>query len=154
MQKKNKIQSRKDELLKFESSPNILYRSISILLRVGHALSDYSRYALLGTVFLFKFLEWWYSSESKLAAPHAQKPIPPPPDPPKKAPGGLDLPRSFEICPLCFKKRTNPTLVSNSGYCYCYACIHKFVAENQCDPVSRIPSSLEQLRRIYDKENS
>jgi hypothetical protein len=34
-------------------------------------------------IFVFKFLEWWYS-ENRFVTP--QQPIPPPPDPPKVRP--------------------------------------------------------------------
>lgn len=42
---------------------------------------DYSKYILPTGIFLFKFLEWWYSENQNLVT--QQQPIPPPPEPPK-----------------------------------------------------------------------
>ena len=42
---------------------------------------DYSKFVLPITIFLFKFLEWWYETGSKAA--EVQVVIPPPPDPPE-----------------------------------------------------------------------
>jgi len=42
---------------------------------------DYTKFILPISIFSFKFLEWWYSSEDQLL--YFPKPIPPPPPPPE-----------------------------------------------------------------------
>jgi hypothetical protein len=48
-------------------------------MRGRHLLEDYGRLVLPLSVFLFKFLEWWYSNEN-LISPPKRDPIPPPPE--------------------------------------------------------------------------
>lgn len=99
-----------------------------------------------------QLLEWWYSSaEQRLGE---QKALPPPPPPPPLPPvppsaGGLALPADAALCPLCCRRRTNPTLVATSGYVFCYPCIHREVAEQGRCPVTHTPARLEHLRRLY-----
>ncbi len=46
---------------------------------VAYVLASYAKWGLLVGIFLFKFLEWWYSSENRLQ-PSRVLPVPPPPD--------------------------------------------------------------------------
>ena len=42
---------------------------------------------------------------------------------------GIPLPPDRTICPLCSQKRANPSVVTVSGFVFCYACIHKYVSQ-------------------------
>lgn len=98
---------------------------------------------------LLQLLEWWYTSaEEKLGA---QKALPPPPPPPIPHPAadGLQLPEDPAVCPICRKRRTNPAMVSSSGYVFCYPCIFGSVELNGCCPVTRLPAIVDQIRRLY-----
>ncbi|KAI6206756.1 hypothetical protein M3Y94_00949100 [Aphelenchoides besseyi] len=54
-------------------------------------------------------------------------------------------------CPICHKRRENDTVLSVSGYVFCFACINSYVrAERRC-PVTKLPASHEQLVRLYRK---
>ena len=96
-----------------------------------------------------QLLEWWYTSaEEKLGAQQALPP-PPPPPPPTPSPEGLQLPDDAAVCPICRKKRTNPAMASVSGYVYCYPCIFGSIDQHGCCPVTRLPATVDQVRRLY-----
>eukprot|EP01132_Coremiostelium_polycephalum_P004977 gene4977-6198_t len=116
------------------------------LVKVLDSILDYSKFILPVSVFLFKSLEWWYS-ENRISAPSL--PIPPPPSPTKRASGGLPIPDDKSVCPLCCKERTNPA-ICGSGFVFCYPCIFKYVEEHHKCPITFIPASTEQLRKIYE----
>jgi peroxin-12 len=127
-----------------------LWRVLEYVLRIGYTISDYSTYVLLGIAFLFKFFEWWYASENQLKG-QITVVIPPPPRPPVKADRGIELPQDITLCPLCSKTRVNPTLLSVSGHAYCYSCIHQYVSTHHKCPYTRIPATLDHLRRVYEQ---
>ncbi|KAI8921824.1 Pex12 amino terminal region-domain-containing protein [Powellomyces hirtus] len=107
---------------------------------------DFLKYALPMSIFFFKFLEWWYSSEYHNQA--GTKPIPPPPEAIPPNPAGLPVPADSTICPICAKTRTNPTMIP-SGYVFCYPCIYKYVDEMGKCPITWIETKTEELRKIY-----
>ncbi|KND03227.1 ubiquitin-protein ligase peroxin 12 [Spizellomyces punctatus DAOM BR117] len=107
---------------------------------------DFLKYALPMSIFFFKFLEWWYTSEYHKQA--GNQPIPPPPKPLEPNPAGVPLPTDPSICPLCTKQRTNPTMLP-SGYVFCYPCIYKYVEEHERCPITFLPTTTEELRKIY-----
>lgn len=120
-----------------------------VILRSIYNTLDYAQTGLIASVFLFKMMEWWYqSAEERMTAPTVY-PAPPPPPPPKVAEKGIPLPKDRRICPLCLKMRTNPALVASSGFVFCYPCIFPYVSHyNRC-PVTLIPATAEQIRRLY-----
>lgn len=119
------------------------------LARAGYALLDHAHTALIGTVFLFKMMEWWYqSAEQRVAAP-AIYPPPPPPPPPKVAPDGVGLPTDRRVCPLCAQRRTNPAMVAASGFVFCYPCAFRYVTQYRRCPVTLVPAEVDQIRRLY-----
>ncbi|TPX32063.1 hypothetical protein SmJEL517_g04765 [Synchytrium microbalum] len=107
---------------------------------------DFLKYFLPMSIFFFKFLEWWYQSGYHKQA-NAQ-PIPPPPEPIPPHPEGLAVPEDRSICPICNKKRTNPTMLP-SGFVFCYPCIFRYVEENGQCPVTFMKATTEQLRKVY-----
>eukprot|EP00741_Cyanophora_paradoxa_P007550 tig00001154_g7302.t1 len=113
---------------------------------VVYRMLDGTRYALIAAVFLFKFLEWYYSVEPQGAG---GLPAVPPPGPPRRALGGIPVPRDKRVCPLCRRPRTNAA-VAPSGIAFCYPCLFAYVREHRRCPVTFLPASLDQLRRIYD----
>ncbi|KAF2069560.1 hypothetical protein CYY_009116 [Polysphondylium violaceum] len=118
------------------------------IVKVLDSILDCSKYILPGSIFLFKSLEWWYS-ENRISAPSL--PIPAPPTPAKRAPGGLAIPQDKTMCPLCLKKRTNPT-ICGSGFVFCYPCIFTYVTDHSKCPITFLPATTETLRKIYETE--
>ena len=108
---------------------------------------DYSHLVLLGAFCAFKVLEWWYSVEHRM--PTQSLPIPPPPEPPRCADGGVSIPSDVSLCPICRQKRSNPA-ASSSGFVFCYPCIFNYVQQHTRCPVTHVPSSVDQIRRLYE----
>lgn len=99
-----------------------------------------------------QLLEWWYTSgEQRLGS---QKTTVVPPPPPLLGPhaDGIALPRNPDICPLCRRGRTNPAMAVPSGYVFCYPCIFDHVSQYGCCPVTRLPASIDQIRRLYQSQ--
>ncbi|GFT80489.1 peroxisome assembly protein 12 [Nephila pilipes] len=94
--------------------------------------------------FLTQFINWWYYREGNTAS-FAALPVPPPPS-------KWSYEEAVDNCPLCKKKRTNDTVLSSSGFVFCYPCIFHFVQENRKCPVTGYKSSLNQLVRLYLQE--
>ncbi|CAH8361552.1 unnamed protein product [Eruca vesicaria subsp. sativa] len=119
------------------------------LLTCSYAVLDYAQTGLIAAVFIFKMMEWWYqSAEERLTAPTVYPPPPPPPAP-KVATDGIPLPPDRSLCALCLQKRANPSVVTVSGFVFCYACVFKYVTKyNRC-PVTMIPASVDQIRRLF-----
>lgn len=92
-------------------------------------------------VFFLQFLEWWYTSDTK--STFTAFPTPPPPKNVYKT----NFPHS--VCPVCGNKRTNDTALSSSGFVFCYPCIHNYVKEHGCCPVTGLPSNFHNLVKLY-----
>eukprot|EP00931_Biecheleriopsis_adriatica_P090277 TRINITY_DN64292_c0_g1_i1.p1 TRINITY_DN64292_c0_g1~~TRINITY_DN64292_c0_g1_i1.p1 ORF type:complete len:120 (+),score=10.18 TRINITY_DN64292_c0_g1_i1:377-736(+) len=118
-----------------------------------------------------QFLQWWYQREH-LLQPYRQRKAPPPPphrQPYQEAlphsaassrpaePGRQDtsslvlLPEDRTVCPLCHRPRRNPAM-SCSGYAFCYTCLLPHVQRFGHCPVTGLPMSVEQVRRIRDSD--
>ncbi|XP_051816693.1 peroxisome assembly protein 12 [Acanthochromis polyacanthus] len=98
-------------------------------------------------VFFLQFLEWWYSSENQSSVKTLTSlPAPPPP---------LHLQQEADSrnCPLCRKLRTNATVLSTSGFVFCYRCVYTYVKSNRRCPVTGYPTELQHLIKIYSPES-
>lgn len=117
-------------------------------------------------VFFLQFLEWWYSSENQNTVKTLTSlPAPPPPLHLQEeySCGGspsLSANRHKETqlgsdsrnCPLCRRARTNSTVLSTSGFVFCYRCIYVYVKANRRCPVTGYPTELQHLIKIYSPE--
>jgi len=108
---------------------------------------DYSKLLLPISLFLYRFLEWWFA-DNRVGT--ESRPIPPPPEPLKRSADGLEIPADKSVCPICKNPRTNPALLASSGYVFCYPCIFNYVKEYEQCPITRQPSETDQVRKIYE----
>ncbi|KAK6145313.1 hypothetical protein DH2020_022133 [Rehmannia glutinosa] len=119
------------------------------LLSCAYAVLDYAQTGLIAAVFFFKMMEWWYqSAEERMSAPTVYPP-PPPPPPPKVAKEGIPLPPDRTLCPLCLQKRANPSVLAVSGFVFCYTCIFKYASQYKRCPVTLMPATVDQIRRLF-----
>ncbi|XP_071724830.1 peroxisome biogenesis protein 12 [Rutidosis leptorrhynchoides] len=119
------------------------------LLSCSYAVLDYAQTGLIAAVFIFKMMEWWYqSAEERMSAPTVYPPPPPPPRP-KVAKDGISLPGDRTLCPLCTQKRANPSVVTISGFVFCYSCIFKYISQYNHCPVTLMPAAVDQIRRLF-----
>merc|ERR1712004_478248 len=91
-------------------------------------------------VFFLQFLEWWYSQE-EATRNITNLPIPPPP--PKLQ--SVNLPSAATVCPLCSRVRTNDTVLSVSGFVFCYPCIYRYVEKHRRCPLTKYPATADRL---------
>ncbi|XP_019099842.1 PREDICTED: peroxisome biogenesis protein 12-like isoform X2 [Camelina sativa] len=111
-------------------------------------IRNHERDRLRGPPWL-KMMEWWYqSAEERLSAPTVYPPPPPPPAP-TMAKEGIPLPPNRSLCALCLQKRANPSVVTVSGFVFCYSCVFKYVTKYKRCPVTLIPASVDQIRRLF-----
>lgn len=142
----SRIRSRERERLR---GPAWLKAIVGALLNCTYMVLDYAQTGLIAAVFFFKMMEWWYqSAEERMSAPTVYPP-PPPPPPPKVAKEGIQLPPDRAICPLCSQNRVNPSVVAVSGFVFCYACIFKYVSQYKRCPVTLMPATVDQIRRLF-----
>jgi len=138
---------RRNQAIRAIIGEGFISKILRLFVHSSHIIFDYFKYLLPFSIFFFKFLEWWYAENR---VPSQTLPIPPPPKALPKAKNGLELPDDKNLCPICQHPRTNLALLVSSGYVFCYPCIHNFVEKNKCCPVTRTPSTIEQIRRIYE----
>ncbi|TKY61348.1 Peroxisome biogenesis protein 12 [Spatholobus suberectus] len=142
----SKMRSRERERLR---GPQWLKTLQGALLSCTYTALDYAQTGLIAAVFFFKMMEWWYqSAEERMSAPTVYPP-PPPPPPPKVAKEGIPLPQDRTICPLCSQKRVNPSVVTVSGFVFCYACIFKYISQHKRCPITLMPATVDQIRRLF-----
>ncbi|XP_026203062.1 peroxisome assembly protein 12 [Anabas testudineus] len=118
-------------------------------------------------VFFLQFLEWWYSPENQNTVKTLTSlPAPPPPLHLQEEQRCQDsrtmsanhnketlLGSDSRNCPLCWRPRTNATVLSTSGYVFCYRCIYVYVKANRRCPVTGYPTELQHLIKIYSPES-
>lgn len=137
------IDMRAEKMLSFRSIRNLQELAQWMIERVGSSLMN----SLEVAAFFLQFLDWFYSS-SNTPRSLTNQPIPPPP----KTAGiqrisGLKT----EDCPICLKTRRQDTVLSVSGYVFCYSCILLYVRREGKCPVTGYPASTAQLIRIYQE---
>ncbi|CEG73332.1 hypothetical protein RMATCC62417_08737 [Rhizopus microsporus] len=106
------------------------------------------------SIFFFKFLEWWYSSEfsrgNALRKGEEGENAIPPPEKIKPHPQGTIVPSRPNTCPLCLTNPINNPTAMPSGYVFCYTCAYHYLQEHGRCPVtwikvSKDPQSLVKL---------
>lgn len=54
-----------------------------------------------------------------------------------------------DVCISAHQARTNAAMATVSGYAFCYPCLFNFVSQEGCCPVTRIPATIDSVRRLY-----
>ena len=118
-----------------------------LFLRLLYFLGNVSKLMTLSVLFGFRWVEWFFMEEDRLIQKRSLN-VP-------EAPKILKHSRiSHEYlvngkCMLCNKQRTNSAVIP-TGYVFCYNCIFPFVQENHCCPVTRMPCTAIQIRKIFE----
>lgn len=142
----SKTRSRERERLR---GPPWLKALQGALLSGTYTVLDYAQTGLIAAVFFFKMMEWWYqSAEERMSAPTIYPPPPPPPSP-QVAKEGIPLPPDRTLCPLCSQRRGNPSVITVSGFVFCYACVFKYVSQYKRCPITLMPATVDQIRRLF-----
>ena len=96
-------------------------------------------------IYGIQLAQWYYSHESVLNPNSHRVGCSAPPV------SRLGLPADPSICPICFKNRTNPTVLIATGHVYCYTCIWRWLSvKGTYCPVSgmALPPVSERLHYI------
>ncbi|KAM7139769.1 peroxisome assembly protein 12 [Macrochelys suwanniensis] len=105
-------------------------------------------------MFFLQFLDWWYSSENQETIKSLTAlPTPPPPVHLDHGTGSSLLPKLKTVCPLCHKIRANDTVLSTSGFVFCYRCVYTFVKNHQRCPITGYATELQHLVKLYSPES-
>jgi len=123
------------------------------LLKTGrnlvHLGLDSIKYFLLASVFSFRFLDWWYSSDTSAAIRPKVLVVPPPSTPASVHKNGIALPEDRSLCGLCNTKRKNAA-ATPSGFVFCFQCIFDYVEVNEHCPVTHWPMTHAGIRKIWE----
>ncbi|XP_012340453.1 LOW QUALITY PROTEIN: peroxisome assembly protein 12 [Apis florea] len=91
--------------------------------------------------FFLQFLSWW--TQEHYSTNLLSLPIPSPPKIPEIA-------KQYKgICPICYKAFRIHTVLSVSGYAFCYQCILPVIRTNKKCPVTNYPAKEDDLIRLY-----
>lgn len=143
--------------------------TMKIIQRVmtGDALLDAKNLTLSGlsyvlptSIFLLKFLEWWYSSDfahqiskkSRTIGPNGDETLPVP----SQDYRGKELPEDIStkgLCPLCKVPITNPAIIE-TGIAFCYPCVYKHLSEADRTTGGRCPVTGQRLLLCTYSEQS
>ena len=118
------------------------------------------RYFIFFLFLITKFLDWRYTTESQTKTGDAsdQSLVKPPYQ--EQAQGTSDNSKNSKsskrvsapkFCAICKKSYRNPTLVTVSGYVYCFVCIEEYVKKYSKCPLSNLPCNNQNLARVYDE---
>ncbi|GAA5804438.1 Pex12 amino terminal region-domain-containing protein [Helicostylum pulchrum] len=133
---------------------SLLKSPMSALSTVFSKLIEFLKVLLPMSIFFFKFLEWWYSSEFSRGGSNRDgdtENIVPPPDKIKPDSRGTKLPSTANTCPLCLASPINNPTALPSGYVYCYTCAYHYVEEHKRCPVTwiKVHNGAEDLTKLY-----
>jgi len=108
-------------------------------------------------LFMFQFLEHFYSSDippqfASLKIRGAGRRRNSPPPHPLSRTSKIDAVAKLETrkCPICYKIRVQDTVLSTSGYVFCYRCITEWLRREGRCPITNIPASDGHLVRIFE----
>jgi peroxin-12 len=120
------------------------------------------RYFIFFLFLITKILDWRYSTESQTRAASVsdQNLVKPPYQ--EEAEGASKSPKKNtntsskhgtapKFCAICKKSYKNPTLVTVSGYVYCFVCIEEYVKKHSKCPLSNLACTNQNLARVYDE---
>lgn len=92
--------------------------------------------------FFLQFLQYWHMGDQHRTSLTAL-PVPPPFE-------GLAAAMHYQgKCPICSQNWKIETVLSVSGFVFCYRCIVQYLQENHCCPVTKYPADVGDLIRIY-----
>ncbi|KAI8083161.1 Pex12 amino terminal region-domain-containing protein [Halteromyces radiatus] len=141
------------------STSSLLKNPLRLFSGIFSKFIEFLKVLLPMSIFFFKFLEWWYSSEfargtGKYGEEDTENNITPP-EKTKPDPRGIKLPSTPNTCPLCSSNPINNPTALPSGYVFCYTCAYRYVEDHNRCPVSwiKIDRGVEDLTKVYADGN-
>lgn len=114
--------------------------------KASKAIADLLGRCLTVGSYVIQFLDYWNTHSNSAPLLNASLPIP---EPPKKSDLDHTDERSSNICLICLHVRQNECALSNTGYVFCYSCIHKVVTAKQRCPVTGNPTTNDNIVKLF-----
>uniref|UniRef100_A0AC35FI11 Peroxisome assembly protein 12 n=1 Tax=Panagrolaimus sp. PS1159 TaxID=55785 RepID=A0AC35FI11_9BILA len=145
-----------EDLLQFESIPlhlqngGLLTKLWRFIISIPSVFGRLFAYGL----FFVQFLEFFYASDAAKELSSAHQRSQPPIHPVMKLSEPEVLTMEVDKCPLCFRRRVNDTVLSVSGYVFCYSCIDAYIRREGLCPITYLPATTNELIRLYKNNNT
>ncbi|XP_018497180.1 peroxisome assembly protein 12 [Galendromus occidentalis] len=128
---------------------NLLIRYLSYTKYILSSSADIGINALVLGAHILQMMEFWYQNND--VSPFQKgSVVPPPPDELSSAvcqSQDRHLPKGK--CPLCKESVVNETVLTTSGFAFCYTCIVRHLIEHNTCPVTGYPSTVDALIKVY-----
>ncbi|CDS04175.1 hypothetical protein LRAMOSA07130 [Lichtheimia ramosa] len=145
-------------------SKNITSSPLSVMSSVFSKVIEFLKVLLPMSIFFYKFLEWWYSSEFArgnnmgalgAADDEEDENTIPPPEKIKPDARATPVPAKPNTCPLCLSCPINNPTALPSGYVFCYTCVYKYVEDYGRCPVTwtKVERGTQDLTKVYAQGN-
>lgn len=96
--------------------------------------------------YMIQFLDFWNTRTNSAPLFGSNLPIP---EAPKDINYAHSDERSANICLICLNVRQNECVLSNTGYVFCYKCIHRYVATNGRCPITKHPANVNNIIQLF-----
>ena len=144
---------RHHSLLHWLDSSNLVYAKSdqeeniqSKLAKLWFARRIFHKFFSIGieiSAFSLQFCNWWFAQSESRSNIFATLPIP---DPPAKSE------KYDNICPICRGRNIKtPTILSISGYVFCYKCIVYHIRQTGKCPISQMSTNERHLIRLFQQ---
>jgi len=89
--------------------------------------------------FFMQFLDHWFIEQKSTS--FFQMPF-------VKCPERINPSNDNTLCSICTKPKVNPTVISVSGYVFCFDCVHDYVKVFKRCPITYYPVSIDNLIKL------
>lgn len=113
---------------------------------VSRHIADVTGRALTIGSYIIQFLDYWNTHTNSAPLLSASLPIP---DPPSKEGLAYADEGSSNLCLICLHVRQNECALSNTGYVFCYKCLHRYVTTKRRCPVTGQPTTVDNIVKLF-----
>lgn len=127
------------------------YLQLTWLDRSSKLIADLFGHGLTVGSYFIQFLDYWNTHSNSAPLFNASLEIP---DPPNKLDDEIMVTytddRSSNICLICLHVRQNECALSNTGYVFCYSCLHRFVTTKHRCPITGHPATVDNIVKLFN----
>lgn len=123
--------------------------SLTLFDSLSKTIADLMGHGLTIGSYIIQFLDYWNTHNNSAPLFNASLPIPEPPE--KRENNTVDYSddKSSNICLICLHVRQNECALSNTGYVFCYSCLHRYIITKQRCPITGHPAKLDNIVKLY-----
>lgn len=96
--------------------------------------------------YMIQFLDFWNTRTNSSPLFGSNRPTP---KAPKLENYAHSDERSSSMCLICLNVRQNECALSNTGYVFCYKCIHRYVTTNSRCPITGHPANVNNIVQLF-----